>query len=284
MLKKGEWLGIFLFVVLLSYAGYVSADLVCGHEPDSSLGYGQITIHGVNVTCNNINDSICPEEYQDGDSNESVSCASCPDPDCTGTIQGTVFAESGIPVAGAIVTSHPIRWNQSANLERNATTGYAGKYLFSTPTGTYYISASKDSYDTELKEAAITHNETISDFNFNLVNGTCHTDCTNYYGRCNAACEGMVFENGTDACHFYDATVAQACNNRLQSTRIVLNPYNTTHAYFVDCCEDAPVIRYYAKGEVNTTKIKNLVTVEKIAKYNERPVRLIIAYWEPIDQ
>ncbi|MFA5797358.1 MAG: carboxypeptidase-like regulatory domain-containing protein [Candidatus Woesearchaeota archaeon] len=283
MLKKGEWFGLFLFIIILTSTRYATADLVCGHEPNSALGYGQITIQGVNVTCNNINDSICPEDYQDGESNESVSCASCPDPDCTGTIQGTVRAESGIPVAGAKVTSHPIRWDQNANLERNTTTGYDGAYTFSTPTGTYYISARKDGYDTELKEATITHNGTTS-LNFNLVNGTCHADCTNYYGRCNAACDGIVFENGTDSCKFYDATVAQACNNRLKGTRVLLNAYNTTYAYFTDCCEDAPVLRYYAKSVVDTQKIKNLVTVEKIAKYNERPVRLIIAYWEPIDQ
>ncbi len=283
MLKKGEVFIILLIGIFLAGIATVRADLVCGHEANSSLGYGQVTILGVNVTCNNIADGICPEDYEDGGTGNPVSCSSCPDPDCTGTLYGTVTDLSAFTINGATVTTHPSRYNPNAQLENSTITNSNGFYNFTAISGRYAVTASKEGYDTEVLDVVVTRNQSTQ-LNFALANGTCHDDCTNYYSRCNAACDGTTFNNGATNCTFYNTTIATLCNNRLKGTSVFVAGYNATYAYFVDCCEGAPALQYYAPSTIGTDSIKNLVTTEKIARYNEQPVRLIIAYWEPVNQ
>ena len=167
-------------------------------------------------------------------------------------------------------------------METTTLSGFDGSYTFSVPTGRYYFSASKDSYDTELKEATVVRNAATS-LDFYLLNGTCHDDCTNSYGRCNSQCSGMSFDNGTRSCQFFDPTTMNLCNNRLKDTEVLYNVTNDTEANFVDCCESAPVAKYYSKATVDSSRIKDLIKIEKIAKYNDVPVRVMVAYWAPVN-
>ncbi|MGV8150189.1 MAG: carboxypeptidase-like regulatory domain-containing protein [Candidatus Woesearchaeota archaeon] len=260
---------------------FVSSEDVCGHTPDSLQGYGQINIMGVVYSCNNNPDGFCPEEYQDFNNSAIFgNCSKCPDPDCRSRITGTVYNYLGQSIDRANVTTHPIRYNLSApSLENGTVSGVLGQYTLDAVTGTYYVGASYPGYDTELKEVSVVRNsETLLDFH--LQNGTCYEDCTNSYGRCNAACSGIVFAD--DSCMFYNDVVMNVCNNRLKGTQVMIpDSFNGTHATFVDCCEGTPYIRYYQTANVTAdSSIKNLAKFEKLVKYNEQPVRIIVAYWQ----
>jgi hypothetical protein len=313
-MKKGYSIIIIFSILLLSLrivsAAYSCMDgssdtpCVCGHTPNSAQGYGQVIIGGGNVSiisCDNIDDDACPEDFMDPVTRQVGNCSSCPDPDCTATVNGGVLEDrTGAPVEKAVITGNPIKWNQSANLERsNLSTNAQGNFTLTALTGTYFFSASKGAYDTQLIEATVIRGKTASIY-FRLINGTCHSDCTNSYGRCNQACDGVNFTDGM--CRFYstgasplrndagavifDGSIASQCNNRMLNTEIRLGQKNATAAYFIKCntntapYSNAPYIKYYATASTDTGTIKNLIKVEKIAKYNDIPVRVVIAYWQ----
>lgn len=273
-----------IIALLLLSTGAVTGEKVCGMDPNSYLGYGQINLSGILYSCNNVADGLCPEDYEDANNPEIFgNCSSCSDPDCTGTLTGYVYNAFNIPLDRSIVKSNPIKWNQSAPLIDNSTlTDATGKFTLKTVTGRYYFSATKSSYDTELKEIAVLRNK-VTTADFYLLNGTCHEDCTNSYGRCNANCDGQIFY-GTSSCNFYNDTIMELCNNRMLGTSVYIRQYNSTHAYFVDCCEGLPYIKYFSELSVETNKIKDLAKIEKIAKYNDVPVKVIIAYWTPVTE
>jgi len=68
----------------------------------------------------------------------------------------------------------------------------------------------------------------------------------------------------------------------MEETSVYVGPYNSTHAYFVNCCEGAPYLKYYSTVSLNPNNIKDLAKIEKIAKYNDLPVKIIVAYWTPV--
>ncbi len=302
-MKKGYW--VFSLILALSIAfllsiGSVRAEhctadgtdsntgCVCGHSPSSALGYGQVIVGGVNYSCSNTApDGICPEDFQDPVSHQNASCSSCADIDCTATVTGIIKeASTGNPVSKSVVISHPIKWDPNANLETNTTTFTDGTYTLTALTGQYYFSASKNGYDTQLLLVNVTRRATTTQ-NFMLTNGTCHSDCTNSYGRCNAQCDGISFSDGT--CNFYNSTVKQLCDNRLPGTEVLLGQYDTTHGTFIQCCGNkgssnpqinAPYQRYYTTASTDSSNLKDMIKIEKIARYNDIPVRLIIAYWQ----
>lgn len=253
--------------------------LVCGHNPESLAGYGEVKVWGFYFSCDNVPDGVCPEDYQDAfNSTIFGDCSSCADPDCTGNITGTVFDYKGVPIDNAAVTAHPIKWNQSApSMETSVNTAVGGSYNLIAPTGRYYFVASKDSYDNLFLMATITRNG-VSYLNFSLNNGTCNDDCTDSGNNCKAACDGLTFEGGS-RCTFDNAKTRELCDNRTKGTDVLYDtiPGNDTHAWFVNCCEAAPVIKYYAKAQTDSSKIKDLVQIEKVANLNGDPVKVIVA-------
>jgi hypothetical protein len=299
-MKKGLMVFLVLSLLLVAGAyayncvdGFSPSPCVCGHKANSSMGYGQVIIGGITVSCDNTGDGLCPEDYMDPSTGKVASCMSCSDPDCTATVTGHVYDSLNRPVDKTLVTSHPIRWDPSVNLESSASpTDAGGYYSLVALTGKYFFSASRDTYDTQMVEATIIRGQDAT-LDFNLVNGTCHADCTNSYGRINSACNGLVFDNGRK-CILYNGTlvndggttifsgsIGPLCNNRLFRTEVFLGQKNDTHAYFIKCGSGtSPYIKYYAMAYTDTTSVKNLIKVEKIAKYNDVPVRLIVAYWQ----
>lgn len=264
-----------------------ATECVCGHTPNSSLGYGQVIIGGTNstiISCNNVLDGICPEDFADMSQVPPVigNCSSCLDPDCTsgiGYIWGYVMDTDLDPIPNAMVTSHPVAYNISVSLSTNTTTDSSGKYNFSGfIAGRYYFSASKIGYDTSLIEHTVVR-DTIREINFTLQNGTCHEDCTNSYNRCNAACDGVVFANSSNSCNFYNSTVRTLCNNKLQGIEVYLGPANGSYSWFVSCCEGIPYQKYYPSALMESSGIKNLIKTEKISRHNDVPVRIVVAYW-----
>jgi len=268
-----------------------STGCVCGHSPSSALGFGQVIIGGFTpaiISCNNMADGVCPEDFMDPSTGITANCSNCIDDDCTvaaGSVSGHVKDSNNRPIDKVVVTSHPIKWNGSASLENNVTTDVNGFFNFSgaVRTGSYYFSASKDTYDTQLVQATIVRGKS-SVVDFTLLNGTCHEDCTNSYNRCNAACDGVKFADG-NSCKFYNSTIKDDCNNRMKGTEVYLGQASSDTAWFVKCCGDQPAetpyTKYYTKASTDNGNIKNLIKVEKIAKYNDVPVRVVIAYWQP---
>ncbi len=268
--------------------GSTETECVCGHTPNSSQGYGQVVLGGAEsiiISCNNNLDLICPEDFEDTTQTPTVNgnCSQCPDPDCTvssggGYVWGYVTdSSSGKPLEGAVVTSHPIKWNVSSSLDTNATTRTDGMYnSTSFISGKYYFSASKDGYDTQLIEGTVIRGSILR-MDFTLQNGSCHKDCTNSYNRCNAACDGISFD--TTTCKFYNSTVKEYCNNKIKNTEVYLGPDSDIKAWFIRCCDSTPYTKYYYKAYINGNNIKNLIKTEKIARYNDVPVKVVIAYW-----
>jgi len=267
---------------------------VCGHSPNSALGYGQVIIGGATpsiISCNNMDDGVCPEDFTDPITNLSANCDSCPDPDCTvndssnnGYVWGYVNDSENKRLENVIVTGHPNKWNGSASLDRSTITDSWGEYNFtSVISGYYYFSASKKGYTTQLLEAKVNRGQ-ITRLDFQLLNGSCAPDCTNSYNRCDATCDGATFNGGSMNCTFYNSTIRDACNNKLKGTNISLEGYLTApenYSYFVECCKSAPVLERYvkAKPDVVSTWITDLIKTEKIARLDEKPVRVVISYW-----
>lgn len=287
-LSYSLFLGVLL--VILFSVDFVSAEPVCGQPPNSIIGYGQVQLlPGVNISCDNIPDNFCPEDYETFNNSAIYgNCSRCHDPDCTGNITGRVLSSLGVPIQRAIVKALPIRYNLTGStLEKSTLTDASGTFtLVNVTTGTYYFSASQEGYDTQLIEATINRNKLTQGVLFTLQNGTCFDDCTNSYGRCNAQCDGLTFANGGICSFFSNLTlnISALCDNRLKGTEVIVpNTANGTHAMFVNCCEGIPYWKYYRTALVSASNINNLVNIEKLAKYNDQPVKLIIAYWPTQD-
>jgi len=270
---------------------------VCGHSPNSALGYGQVLIGGFNlsiISCNNMADAVCPEDFT-GSGGITANCSSCPDSECTannsidvGSVSGKVIDGNGKGIVGVLITGHPIKWDNAATLDRSAPLTndrgeYSSKEFLS---GKYYFSASKKGYDTQLIETTIVRGQIKTNLNFQLLNGTCYADCTTSQNRCSAACDGVTFNDTNTKCSFdptsYNGVyVKDVCNNQLKDSIVKVGKYDESHTYFVKCCEGTPEKMLYikAKPDVTTTGVNNLVKTEKIAKRYGYPVRVVVAYW-----
>lgn len=289
----GSYFSLVFCLTLISLLSInVSADeLVCGNQPNSLIGYGQVELFpGVIYSCNNVPDNFCPEDYETAENSGIFgNCSRCHDPDCTGNISGSVLSYNGMPLSRALVTVLPIRYNLSApTFEKSVLTDFSGKFFISgVTTGTYYVSAAHEGFDTQLIEVTVNRNKLTSGVNFNLPNGTCFEDCTNSYGRCNAKCNGLNFDNGI--CSFfngsfsvYNIDASALCDNRLKGTEVLIQgTQNGTHALFLKCCEGTPYWKYYGAVSLYSSSIDNIIKIEKVAKYNEVPVKVIVAYWPP---
>lgn len=296
MKKRASSISLFLVAlgILGMCIGFVEAtcfsdggaDCVCGQYADLS-GYGQIEVAGVKLSCSNIADGLCPEDYQEGLGGLAgalvPSCSKCHDPDCTGSVNGTVFsADIQMPLDRATVKVLPIRWDMNApSLEKTNISVYGGKFsIDGVTTGTYYISASHQGYDTQLIETTIVRSQNTQ-VNFMLVNGTCFEDCTNSYGRCNAQCDGMIFNQGAGACVFRNDEIKKLCDNRLKGTEVFVSDVygDSSHALFVKCCEGDPYLKYYDNASVSASSIRDLAKIEKSVRFNDQPAKIVIAYW-----
>jgi hypothetical protein len=278
--------------------GWTDYECVCGYKPNSTTGYGQVIIGSNYFSCNNIPDGVCPQDFIDP-SGLVGNCSSCIDPDCKISVSGTVRDDSSRPVSGAIVTAYPTVFNPGVNLRVNTTTNFNGQYSFNVPTGEYPIGASKDGYDTHIVDVVFPSSLNSAIVDFTLVNGTCHDDCTDSYNRCNSLCDGVSFNDSNTRCQFYNDEVKNVCHNRLKGSVVYLGPSVTDpdNGQFVECCAEplpnpeypsnpaadpfiSPIFeKFYATATISCDA-NNIIRVEKIARYNNVPVRVIISYWD----
>jgi hypothetical protein len=251
---------------------------VCGHSPDSSQGYGEILLWGsMYWSCDGTPDGVCPEQYEDA-TNSSIygNCASCPDADCVGNVQGYVTTDRGLFVSNANVKTSVIGAG-----DYNAPTDINGFYAMQTPSGTHPFTVTNiPGYAMRPVYANILFGQTTY-LNLTIFNGTCNSECTNQFGFCDASCDGINFTDGS--CHFYDQRVKDLCNGKPAGTVVIYNDaFGPDLGQFVTCCEGDPQSRYYAKAVIDSSRLKNLINIEKIAKYQDSPVKVIVAYWSPV--
>jgi hypothetical protein len=267
---------------------------VCGHLPDSLLGYGQVKIGEIYYSCDNDpSDGICPEDFKDPLSGIIGNCINYPDADCDvvnnitseGNVQGYITNQNGEPLAGARVTFSTLYYGNGTHLATILTTDFNGLYnSTNVTTGSNAVKVQMDGYDTAISEVIVFGGKAM-EMNFTLINGTCHGDCTNSYGRCNSGCNNMTFLDGGE-CNCKNSTLVtanetlNACNNVIAGKTVWIKNHNETHSWYVTCCEGEPHLQYNAKADISgNDKIKNLVKTEKIVRYGYNPSRLVIAYW-----
>jgi len=281
-MKKAVWVG--LLIISTIFLAYQTSSAVC--PPDvatasSELGIGGARICGVDYMCG-IDDGICPELFNDTNGRVG-NCSNCPDPDCTGFVNGTVFDNSTgtpRPLIGANVSLFFSYKKTYSISDAN------GNYRLETPSGFQTIGASKTGYDTVIHKVFVPNNVTQGNAtqDFFLPIGICHPDCTNEFGRCNPACEGFVFANTSDNCTYSSEEVKQACANKLGGSEVFMEYYNETHAYYADCCEGLKVLKYRPKPVFECKDGSGFVKTKKIALLKGKLVNLVVAVCKPKKQ
>jgi hypothetical protein len=169
------------------------------------------------------------------------------DTNCTGIVEGYVFDQYNQPLGGATVKASPPAL-ASEYEKTSSPTLPNGFYSFNPLVGNYSFIARKEGFDDNVTFLII-HSGITKQVNFTLKNGSCHYDCTDYYGNCNPACNGTEFGGGENC-----TIISPLCYNRPEGflVRYINQTTNMIHEY--KCCEGParayPVMKAKVKGAV----------------------------------
>jgi hypothetical protein len=188
---------------------------------------------------------------------------------CTGLLSGQVYDEKG-PVPGATVKGSPP--GKGASYEKTSSpTGPDGYYgIPDALVGTYNFIARKEGYDDDIKSLTIEWDASLQ-VDFFLRNGSCHEDCTDYYGNCNPDCNGTIF-NSTSNC----TMVHPLCAYRPRG--FVAREIKGNQVYEYTCCE-GPVVNYSVMDTGVTGNIEDLYDYVLSVKLGGRYVKMHILTW-----
>jgi hypothetical protein len=197
-------------------------------------------------------------------------------------LHGQVIDDKGRGVQGAIIKSTPP--GKSTECENSVTTDANGFYTLEALIGTYNIIARKPGYDDNVTLVFVEPKQSLpygKNINFTLMNGSCHADCTDSYGNCNPACDGLSFTNstgGVDYCNLIDI-----CANRPEGFRAT-NISGTAPVMVTEysCCEGENTRTYPAKKAEIGGSMENVYVYRKVVKLGLQFVTLNIAYWYPV--
>lgn len=277
----------------------------CGSTPSSIQGFGAVEICGDCHVCG-ADDGVCPEDfYSDG---VQGSCASCPDPQCTGTIHGKVNDSQGIPVVNAEIMA---RYPGTQSFQKVAETTTNGVYLepimSADPISLFAryegqnMAGYTEVYVSDIKDITLERGES-EEVNFTVSLAACTANCTRVGNiACDESCHG---QNG---CYFaednqqgiFAADTKLILDGVIDGTKTVLKTEKDCDAetqtdYFTTRCS-GPVqeeVRYYPPGscagqnsgyqilDTDDNKL-NLIsrTVRVYTEQGEMAV-LTIVYWE----
>jgi|GEM_PF-1743636 len=237
---------------------------------DSAIGtkVGGVTCAG--IVGNNAwtpNSLVKPEnQYSctDTKDNDGDGLIDCADPDCAGSISGTVRnQETSQPIASADVSA-----KVGLASAGSSTTTQSGTYSINPLNcGTYNIAASHPDYAPSTKTVALNPNQQMNGIDFMLALGSaCEADCT-------YASDNIVHEacDGKGGCAFYDATAKAACDNSQPGWA---RDYDSTH--YVICGTGSPQLKIEIQASVSCDS-GTLVKVTRIVAYNGKPAKLVVA-------
>jgi hypothetical protein len=276
-MKRGLWIVALLLCSFSAYAFLCPSNL--GTGPSSAEGRGAVQICNVIYYCGNNTDGVCPEDFVNA-TGQRANCTNCPDADCLGNVYGYVFDNTTAQkIEGANVSLY-----NSFMIASNLT-GPTGFYNLTIPSGYQVIAASKLGYDTVVENVLVPRSSSVRQ-DFSLPLGICHADCTNEFGRCNPACNGMNFSvNGSGAletCSFQNSEILNACANKKAGALVYLRPDvgNTNYAFYANCCEGSEQRLYRPEPSFTCENGKGFVKVQRIVTFNGRPVKLTVAVCE----
>ena len=183
-----------------------------------------------------------------------------------------MYDEDNSPISGAIVKGSPP--GLGPEYESNATTGPFGGYTINEAlVGEYSFVAKKDGYDDKVMIINVTAGTPVQ-VNFSVRNGSCHEDCTDYYGNCNPTCDGVEFNDTNTNCTF----ISPLCQSRPKG--FIVRDIISGTVYVYTCCEGPmrtyPVLNATVKGDV-----ESLYDYVFNVKLKGRYVRMHILVWKP---
>ncbi len=203
-----------------------------------------------------------PNACTDGLDNDGDTLIDCNDPDCVGSVTGTVKNQNDQGISSADVNA-----KKDLTTVNSAVTNQQGSYTISSLScGSYNLVASHADYAPQTKSISIQPSQQIT-ADFSLVLGTsCEQDCTFAAGEIiYAACEG---KNG---CAFYDSIAKAACD---YSQPGWARDYNSTH--YITCASGSPQPKIEIESSVSCAS-GTLVKVTRIVVYSGKPVKLVVA-------
>jgi hypothetical protein len=265
-------LGVLLLITIVSanpcqrYSQY--PQFVADDEFDA------VEICGVCYICKWPSDNVCPEDYEYN--GKRGSCIARPDGDCVARVNGTVFSRAaGQEIVGATITFFPPPGSGAPN-DIYYTDGEGDYFVENIAAGRWIVRVEKEGYDTEIREEIIEYGKTnVLDFYLPLT--TCNSDCTNSFGICSAACDGV------NTCNYVSEEIKTLCDDLDPGTEVIINETGDFVNKIV-CCNnnnDATTLEteFRPKAIVNG-QMDTLVQREIVAKWNNDIVKIKIAIWE----
>ncbi|MBI4452055.1 carboxypeptidase regulatory-like domain-containing protein, partial [Candidatus Woesearchaeota archaeon] len=186
----------------------------------------------------------------------------CEDPDCGGTISGTIRNENNQPISLADVSL-----KIDITTVQSAITDISGTYSISIGCGTYNLIAAHSDYAPQTKSDISLGGGQQLTVDFNMVLGTsCEDDCT-------FAADNIVHAScdGRSGCNFYDDIAKQVCD---LSQPGWVRDYNTNN--YIVCAEGTPQPKANIQASV-TCSSGTLVKMTRIVVYKGKPVKLVVA-------
>lgn len=273
------------FPIALAGAGDGSCSTynsVCsGASINSAFGHGAVELCSDCYRCGEA-DGICPEDF--ANATHSVSCASCPDPDCSVTLSGKVYPtdDPALGINDVTITAqlfHIDGWEETYSTTTETVSSIVGSYSLTLPRGNYKIAAEKFGYNTHLVSFPIEQGAALTSYtlDIDLADGSCNADCTGFAyddgkSYCRAECHG--FSNDVGQC-FYDFNamapsgeiynIAEVCDNKEAGSTVVLESEDGS-SFVVECCANAPQTITRPKVDLKKENIKNLIQQTLVAE------------------
>lgn len=208
----------------------------------------------------------CKENWEtdctDGIDNDCNGLTDCEDPQCDGSINGTVKNTNEQPIPLTDISA-----KKNLTNIKSTTTDNQGIYNLSINCGTYNLLASSQEYVPQIKTGIYVPPRQQITVDFTLVFGTsCESDCT-------FTSDNIVHDScsGKNGCAFCDNRTKAACDNSQPGW---IRDYN--ESYYIICSSGCPQPKIKAQATVSCSG-GTVVKANRILVYNGKPVRLVVA-------
>ena len=201
--------------------------------PDSTLGFGAAEICGECYLCG-VADGVCPEDFYDSSEQLQGSCALCPDPDCSSTLEITIINEGGLPNSGDanidityIETTVPSITNRHTDASGTAT--------INAYSGNVNVRIQEEGYATQSQDITLIRGETYHLTFTNFSEAPCQEDNTRGDGVCHEECYIEYSFPVNELGNYTANDVITACNQKNTNTTAMLGS-SENHYFSTGCC------------------------------------------------